>query len=888
MSREIFELREVVTKLVPMLTGKGLVVTQRGSKAFVDADPVTRKPIRVNIPNIPDNADAMFVRAVQGFIDHEVGHVLITDWNWVGGYKVKAADMNSPKFERFRTYHNIMEDTMIEREMAVLFPGSKKNIGDMRRHFIEKITKPAVAGAKSDSEMFQYLLVPVMRALAGHREFAEYLDENDLWKQPLVKALVDRLPAKMKAELPKLKTTRQTHDAAKELEAVLHPSFGPPVIDKVDPEKGFTVGKELIALTGDNFIDIEWVKFGNELAKVVVYNGLKSIVVESPAHEEGLVDIGMQTSHGSVVRPSAFEYVKPPPSPGKGDGESDPEDSDDEGEKSDSDEKGDTGKPSEDEDKAEDENKEDGESQEGEGDEEKAEQEGEAEDTDVSDADAGEGDEDDASDDEPPAEDNSGEGDEDKKPDESSSDAEQEAGESDDSDGSSDDDGAESDEDAEMDSHEDESASGDETDGDGEDKGEGEADEAGEQQSGDQDGDKSEDGEGDAADGDPQESDEEGTSGESSEQQTRVAIQTDDHDAGDIGVAEDQDQSGGGGVGNGLGKSLFDFKDDAFEEADTSSQIAILIANEAVGLLSSSDYNVYTREFDRIETLKVTGALNSAWVPMIDEKVRSMTGKMSKDIERMMASQNHVIKVPGYRSGRLHAPNLHRIVTNDDRIFNRRQEHKAKNTAVTLLIDCSGSMKGRKIETAMIAGYALMSTLDRVNIPCEMIGFTTGDFSGTGSRKTVQEMQNDVNACRARGVHFHRITPISMPIFKTYDERIDAEVKKRIAWMAKVQNGMLSNIDGESLEYAAMRLLKRREKRKVMLVLSDGQPSGAMNVAEHTKYMIGKLEGFGIDLVGIGIMDASVKRFYRNNIVLNNVDDLPTQVMAELKKILVS
>ena len=77
MNPRVIELREVVTKLVPLLAGKGLRVTQIGSNAYVRTNLRTRKPELVNIPMIPDNAQDDFIQAIQGFIDHEIAHVLL-------------------------------------------------------------------------------------------------------------------------------------------------------------------------------------------------------------------------------------------------------------------------------------------------------------------------------------------------------------------------------------------------------------------------------------------------------------------------------------------------------------------------------------------------------------------------------------------------------------------------------------------------------------------------------------------------------------------------------------------------------------------------------------------------------------------------------------------
>src|SRR5690606_28217634 len=114
-----------------------------------------------------------------------------------------------------------------------------------------------------------------------------------------------------------------------------------------------------------------------------------------------------------------------------------------------------------------------------------------------------------------------------------------------------------------------------------------------------------------------------------------------------------------------------------FKDKDLSSAIAVIVTNMAVDAMQDSEYNVYTREFDRIEPMTVPDGMPDDIVPKLEDEVRSMTGRMQKDIERMMASQSHVVKIPGFRSGRLHGPSLHRIISQDDRVFNRRQEHKS-------------------------------------------------------------------------------------------------------------------------------------------------------------------------------------------------------------------
>src|SRR5205085_9393784 len=103
----------------------GVRVTQQGTQAFVETDPKTNKPRRVNIPHIADNATESLIFAIQGFIDHEVSHILHTDFTVPNG-------LPAHKFSIW----NIVEDTYIERAMAKRFPGAHYNLERLHEFFI--------------------------------------------------------------------------------------------------------------------------------------------------------------------------------------------------------------------------------------------------------------------------------------------------------------------------------------------------------------------------------------------------------------------------------------------------------------------------------------------------------------------------------------------------------------------------------------------------------------------------------------------------------------------------------------------------------------------------------------------------------------------------------
>lgn len=757
MNRDIVVLREVIQKLVPMLADKGLVVTQRGSQAYVKTNTVTRKPELVNIPNIPDNATVEFIEAIQGFIDHEIGHVLHTNWDYYGRAP-SSEDLKKTSVQQFLNTHNIVEDVMIEREMAKTFPGSKRNISRTRLYFLSKITEPALAKAANEKEAFIYLVVPAMRALGDHVEMKEWMDKNGHWSNKYVDGIVKGLKPETIELLKTCSTTKETLAIAEELHLILYPP-APPAPPEPEPE---------------------------------------------------------EEEEGTATPP-------PPPAPPKPSAEK--------------------SKPSEVKKDDEDEEK------------------GSSEDKPEKEADEGDG---------------TGERDHDAlDPDEEADDEGEPSDESGDVSENASDDGAgddPSDDEATEDGTPDDTSDGDDEADDGDDEAD-EKDESltsgastgGDKPDFDEPEDETEDGEGSA-----------GSS----------AFRTEGDEGGGVGGLEDPDEEAtpgnGGGVGNRAGKSIFEFEEDAFDKADMSSQIGILISEEAVLAMDPKQYLVFTREMDVIQPIDVPENINESWVPEMEEKTRLLTAKMRKDIERMLASQSHVIRTPGHRKGKLHSPSLYRVSQGDPRVFAVKEEHVSKDTAVCLLVDNSGSMYGEKMALATTASYALSTTLEAVKIAHEVLGFTSGSYYNVPPLMR-QAMEEDI---ASSGIEYDRLEPIMIPIYKAFDERINATVKRRFAYMLNAQKGLAGNIDGESLEYAAERLMRRSEKRKVMIVLSDGQPAGSDKSGPHLSFVTRQLEKSGIECIGIGIMDGSVKKYYPKWTVINNAQELPNQVMREIKAIL--
>lgn len=758
MNREILVLRDAIVKLTQLLTGMGLTVTQRGTSAYVQVDPKTQKPVLINIPHIPDDADQALLQAIQGFVDHEVAHVLFTNWDVVRKSNARG--------EKFNNLRNLLEDTFIEREMGKKFPGSAYNIQRLHQFFIDRITKPALASrgvAGDPNAQFVVLLVPLIRALAGQPHFQAFI--KPYLSQPIVKQFLEAMPKDAIDRIPKIRHTQDSYDLAEVIYNVIHP-----------PKSGGSGESE----------------------------------ESSPSK-----------SKPSTPKP---EPKAPPAKPSDDDREDDEQDDEEQEEQDDAPGSSASSKPEE------------------------------------------------------------GDGDNDDQDDDADEEQERPASGVDDEDDGADSDGADEDDDADSGDDGEDDGADDDADGDADDEKDGGADDAD---------DDHDDGDGAAADGDQSDDDdpdvdEKGSLGGDDSNGEGARSEHDDsadeQDSPDHVDHEegDQDEEGDGNA-----------KPDAFSTGDFpavtdfSKEISDRIAEDTSKALSASDYRIWTRDFDKIERF-TPSSYDDAWLTKLDDETRSMVGLMQKEIERLMAARSQVVHVPGYRSGRLNSSGLHRLIAGDDRVFRRKHEARSKDTVVGLLIDNSGSMaEYNKIRVAMSSGYALSQTLERVGIKHEVLGFTT-EFTGyaAGSSMSLAQVEE-----RRMGVRFSRVEPIYMPIYKDFDERLTPDVKKRFAAAAMNARHMRNNIDGECVEIAIQRLARRPEKRKVLMVLSDGQPYAMGQLTEQygkLHSVVAEAPKFGVELIGLGIMDSSVRGYYPRSMVLSSLTDLPKAVMNELRGILLA
>ena len=215
MNERVLILREAVVKITQMLSGQGIKVTQRGVNAYVQCDPKGR-PILVNLPYLPDNATEELCLAIQGFLDHEVAHIMFSDFTLIE--KAQKAGCHSML--------NMLEDARIEKCMAQKFAGCGHNLSNTGKFFLDKYTTPMMqeAAANGDAnKVIGVLMVPLIRAMAGQQVFKEYVKDKMHILQPVHDKIAD-----LAEKIENAASTAECFELAKEIEKRLRSGEKPP------------------------------------------------------------------------------------------------------------------------------------------------------------------------------------------------------------------------------------------------------------------------------------------------------------------------------------------------------------------------------------------------------------------------------------------------------------------------------------------------------------------------------------------------------------------------------------------------------------------------------------------------------------------------------------
>jgi len=340
-----------------------------------------------------------------------------------------------------------------------------------------------------------------------------------------------------------------------------------------------------------------------------------------------------------------------------------------------------------------------------------------------------------------------------------------------------------------------------------------------------------------------------------------------------------------------------DFEESVEEAAAVSDGASIDEEIEALSYpedhyirFNNSDYSVFTTDFDEIieakdlttpdEAIRLRAQLDNLIKPHL-----TTIGKLANRLQRLLLAKQNTNWNFNLEEGILDTARLHRVIAEPGHPLSYKQETETnfKDTVVTLLIDNSGSMRGRSISLAAICGDIIGSTLERCQIKTEVLGFTTKHWKGGESKQKWISEGSFMNP--------GRLNDIRHIIFKSAD---NSWRRARKYFGAMLKEGLLKeNIDGEALTWSHDRLIKRNEERKILIVISDGAPvddstlsANRENYLEsHLKKIIAQIETESpVELQAIGI-GHDVSKYYNNAITINRAEELGEVLLEELTKL---
>lgn len=263
----------------------------------------------------------------------------------------------------------------------------------------------------------------------------------------------------------------------------------------------------------------------------------------------------------------------------------------------------------------------------------------------------------------------------------------------------------------------------------------------------------------------------------------------------------------------------------------------------------------------------------------------SVVSRLANRLQRRLMAQQNRSWIFDLEEGVLDTARLTRVVTDpaSPLSFKAESESPFRDTVVTLLLDNSGSMRGRPIMVAAVCADILARTLERCGVKVEILGFTTRAWKGGQSREAWISAGKPATP--------GRLNDIRHIIYKSADAPW-RRAKKNLGLM--MREGLLKeNIDGEALEWAHGRLMARSEARRILMVISDGSPvddstqsaNAALYLDKHLRQVIARIEdGSSVELLAIGI-GHDVTRWYRRAVTLVDVEQLAGAMIEKLAEL---
>ncbi|MTI18297.1 cobaltochelatase subunit CobT [Rhodobacteraceae bacterium RKSG542] len=387
---------------------------------------------------------------------------------------------------------------------------------------------------------------------------------------------------------------------------------------------------------------------------------------------------------------------------------------------------------------------------------------------------------------------------------------------------------------------------------------------------------------------DENEDDAEGNSEQ--DQRTDVTGETDEDSGEQEGAPQDMELSGQeveDGETDGADSELQEIAEedmaDGSEEAGEQQPREHPFSNQ----YNKEEYRAYTRQFDEIVTAEelCDQAELDRLRGFLDKQLASLSGAVSRLANRLqrklMAQQNRSWDFD-LEEGIVDPARLHRVVIDplQPLAFKWEQDTDFRDTVVTLLLDNSGSMRGRPITVAATCADILARTLERCGVKVEILGFTTKAWKGGQSRE--QWLKDGKPAQPGR------LNDLRHIIYKSADAPW-RRAKRNLGLM--MREGLLKeNIDGEALNWAHQRLLGRPEQRRILMMISDGAPVDDCTLSvnpgnyleKHLREVIEEIETRSpVELIAIGI-GHDVTRYYRRAVTIIDAEELAGAMTDQL------
>ncbi len=330
--------------------------------------------------------------------------------------------------------------------------------------------------------------------------------------------------------------------------------------------------------------------------------------------------------------------------------------------------------------------------------------------------------------------------------------------------------------------------------------------------------------------------------------------------------------------------------DEQLVDTDSSKESSEQVIQKTSIKDNNLDYKIFTNQFDEIvkaENLESSGEISKLRKTLDQQLIgfQDLVTKLANKLQRQLLAKQSRAWEFDLEEGLLDSSKLPRIIMDPYNSLSFKKEKKLdfKDTIVTLLIDNSGSMRGRPITIAAICADILSRTLERCSVKVEILGFTTKNWKGGQCR----EYWNKEGKPKTPG----RLNDLRHIIYKSADTQW-RQAKNNLALMLK--EGLLKeNIDGEAISWASNRLKKRKEERKILMVISDGAPVDDSTLSvnsgdyleKHLKKMVKFIENkTEIEILAVGI-GHDVSRYYDKAIKITDVNELGDVMISQLSSL---